>query len=127
MAEQMNIFFCSVFTNEDCSNLPEAENSYNGDDPLVDTDITEEMECIVRYAIVNRLKKNNIIRSSQHGFMAGRSCITNLLEYLEDLTHLVDQGHSVNMDFAIQQGIPQEADLEVCWVGYQWQGAGLGS
>ena len=103
MAEQMNIFFCSVFTNEDCSNLPEAENSYNGDDPLVDTDITEEMECIVRYAIVNRLKKNNIIRSSQHGFMAGRSWITNLLEYLEDLTHLVDQGQSVDivyLDFA---------------------------
>ena len=43
------------------------------------------------------------IRSSQHGFMAGRSCLTNLLEYLEELTRLVDQGHAVDivyLDFA---------------------------
>ena len=55
MAEQLNIFFCSVFTNEDCSNLPEAENLYNGDDPLVDTDITEEK---VRVKL-ERLKPNS--------------------------------------------------------------------
>ena len=61
------------------------------------------MESIVRDAIVIHLSKHNLIRSSQHGFMAGRSCLTNLLEYLEDLTHLVDQGHSVDivyLDFA---------------------------
>ena len=35
--------------------------------------------------------------------MAGRSCLTNLLEYLEELTRLVDEGHSVDivyLDFA---------------------------
>ena len=61
------------------------------------------MESIVRDAIVIHLSKHNLIRSSQHGFMAGRSCLTNLLEYLEDLTHLVDQCHSVDfvyLDFA---------------------------
>ena len=42
IAEQLNIFFCSVFTNEDSSNLPKPEKLYNGDDPLVDTDITED-------------------------------------------------------------------------------------
>ena len=25
MAEQLNLFFCSVFTQEDCTNLPHAE------------------------------------------------------------------------------------------------------
>ena len=40
---------------------------------------------------------------SQHGFMSGRSTLTNLLEYLEVLTKLVDDGHSVDilyLDFA---------------------------
>ena len=35
--------------------------------------------------------------------MEGRSCLTNLLEYLEELTRLVDQGHAVDivyLDFA---------------------------
>ena len=61
------------------------------------------MESILRDEIVNHLNKNNLIRASQHGFMSGRSCLTNLLEYLEDLTKLVDQGHAVDivyLDFA---------------------------
>ena len=61
------------------------------------------MESILRDEIVIHLSKNNLIRASQHGFMGGRSCLTNLLEYLEDLTKLVDQGHAVDivyLDFA---------------------------
>ena len=42
MAEQLNIFFCSVFTNEDCNNLPEAEQLFDGEHELDDCDITEE-------------------------------------------------------------------------------------
>ena len=36
------LFFCSVFTQEDSSNLPEAENIFSGEDPLVDVEITAE-------------------------------------------------------------------------------------
>ena len=42
MAEHLNQFFCSVFTQEDCSNLPEPEILYSRDEPLIDVDITEE-------------------------------------------------------------------------------------
>ena len=188
MAEQLNIFFCSVFTQEDSTNLPEAETLFSGEEPLETVEITEEkvrvkleklrpnsapgpdklwprvlqklsailakplaivytrclgegtvppdwklanvapvfkkgskgcpgnyrpvsltcvlckvMESILRDGIVVHLSKYNLIRSSQHGFMAGRSCLTNLLEYLEELTRLVDQGHAVDivyLDFA---------------------------
>ena len=31
MAEQLNLFFGSVFTNEDCNNLPEAEQLFDGE------------------------------------------------------------------------------------------------
>ena len=55
MAEQLNIFFCSVFTNEDCNNLPEAENLIAGKDALEDCDITEEKV----KAKLHRLKPNS--------------------------------------------------------------------
>jgi hypothetical protein len=61
------------------------------------------MESILRDAIVEHLKSNNLIRGSQHGFMPHRSCLTNLLEFLEVVTRLIDEGHSVDLlylDFA---------------------------
>ena len=42
MAEQLNLFFCSVFKQENCSNIPEAENLFQGEDALRDVDITEK-------------------------------------------------------------------------------------
>lgn len=34
MAELLNDFFCSVFTSEDCSNIPETERIFSSDTPL---------------------------------------------------------------------------------------------
>ena len=190
MAEMLNTFFCSVFTREDLSLMPEAEHYFQGEDserlktvnitaekvkkklqnlspssapgpdkmwPRVLCSLAEElsyplaiiytrclaeetvppewrtanvtpifkkgakgsagnyrpvsltcvlckvMESIIRDAILEHLDMFELIRSSQHGFMAGRSCVTNLLEYLEELTKLVDRGASVDvvyLDFA---------------------------
>ena len=188
MAELLNDFFCSVFTREDCSNIPQAEQLFTGEVPLETVEITEEkvrkkleklkpssapgpdklwprvlhklstvialplsiiytrclaegtvppdwklanvapifkkgskgsagnyrpvsltcvlckvMESILRDAIVEHLDRNNLLRCSQHGFMSGKSTLSNLLEYLEELTRLVDEGHSVDivyLDFA---------------------------
>ena len=61
------------------------------------------MESILRDAIVQHLEQYSLLRSSQLGFMAGKSTLSNLLEYLEDLTKLVDDGHCVDiiyLDFA---------------------------
>ena len=57
----------------------------------------------MRDAITEHLAKWKLILQSQHGFMEARSCLTNLLEYLEVLTRLVDEGHQVDvvyLDFA---------------------------
>ena len=40
MAEILNDFFCSVFTQEDTSNVPEAEQRYCGGQPLESLEIT---------------------------------------------------------------------------------------
>jgi hypothetical protein len=61
------------------------------------------MESVVRDAVTDHLKANNLIKKSQHGFVKGRSCATNLLEFLEKATIAIDRGESfdvVYLDFA---------------------------
>ena len=72
------------------------------------------MESLIRDQLVLHLANNQLLRTSQHGFMSGRSTLTNLLEYLEVLAKLVDDGPSFDilyLDFAksIWQGPPPEA------------------
>jgi Reverse transcriptase (RNA-dependent DNA polymerase) len=65
--------------------------------------IGKMLESIVKDHIVNHLNKFNLIKSSQHGFTKGRSCLTNLLEFFETVTKELDQGNSVDLiylDFA---------------------------
>ena len=76
--------------------------------------LSKMMESILRNAMVLHLNQFNLIRASQHGFTARKSCLTNILEYLEEPTTLVDQGHAVDivyLDFA--KGSPQEAAIEI--------------
>ena len=188
MADMLNTYFCSVFTNENLANMRDPEQLYMGDNLLKDVEFTAEkvkkklshlkpsaapgpdgvwsrilhkqadilscplsmifsrlfseglvpdiwrranvcpiykkgtkgdpgnyrpvsltcvlckvMESIVRDVIVQHLSIHSLIRSSQHGFMAGRSTVTNLLAYMETLTKLLDDGHAVDvlyLDFA---------------------------
>ena len=76
------------------------------------------MESLIRDKIVEHLERNNLIRPSQHGFMAGKSTTTNLLVYMEALTKLLDQGHAVDvlyLDFAKAfDKVPHRRLLEKC-------------
>lgn len=40
---------------------------------------------------------NQVIRSSRHGFMKGRSCLTNLISFYDKIAHLVDKGKAVDV------------------------------
>ena len=55
------------------------------------------MESIIRDNIINYLTVNDLIRSTQHGFMAKKSCTTNLLEFLEKVTKILDDGDLVDI------------------------------
>ncbi len=59
---------------------------------------------------------NGLINLSQHGFMHGKSCCSNLLEYFEKLTRVVDEGKPMDvifLDFARAfDKVPRERLLE---------------
>ena len=42
---------------------------------------------------------NNILSKHQHGFCERRSCMTNLIETLDDITELIDEAHPVDQIF----------------------------
>jgi Reverse transcriptase (RNA-dependent DNA polymerase) len=52
------------------------------------------LESVVTDRIMSHLKKHGLIKKSQHGFMPGRSCTTNLLTFLEKVTTEIDNGNS---------------------------------
>jgi len=56
-------------------------------------------EVIVRDTIVHHLESKQLIANSQHGFRKGRSCLTNLLEFLDKVTGCIDTGDSVDVIF----------------------------
>ena len=38
---------------------------------------------------------NGLFTNCQHAFIAGKSCTTQLLEYMEDITQALDKGYDV--------------------------------
>ncbi|KAK4826121.1 LOW QUALITY PROTEIN: hypothetical protein QYF61_005273 [Mycteria americana] len=56
--------------------------------------ITEQ---IILSAIMQHVQDNQAIRPSQHRFMKGRSCLTNLISFYDKVTHLVDEGKAVDV------------------------------
>uniref|UniRef100_A0A8B9CEQ4 Reverse transcriptase domain-containing protein n=1 Tax=Anser brachyrhynchus TaxID=132585 RepID=A0A8B9CEQ4_9AVES len=55
------------------------------------------MEQIILSVITRHLQGNQAIRPSQHGFMKGRSCLTNLISFYDQVTRLVDEGKAVDV------------------------------
>ena len=49
------------------------------------------LEALKRDALVNYLETNNLLRTSQHGFRKRRSCLTNLLTFLDGVTEGLDR------------------------------------
>ena len=65
--------------------------------------VCKVLEKIVKMAITSHLIQNNLLRSSQHGFLPKKSCLTNLLHCMEEVTTILDSGESADilyLDFA---------------------------
>ena len=61
------------------------------------------MESLLCDKMVQHLTDQNLINSSQHGFLKNKSCLTNLLEFMELVTSKFDDGNALDLiylDFA---------------------------
>ena len=60
-------------------------------------------ESLIRDRVVGHLESHHLLADSQHGFRSGRSCLTNLLSFLDRVSGMVDDGGCVDaifLDFA---------------------------
>ena len=55
------------------------------------------MEQIILGEITWHIRGIQRIRPSQHGFMKGRSCLTNLISFYDWVSRLVNEGKAVNV------------------------------
>ena len=55
------------------------------------------LETLIRDHMEEFLVKHKLINTSQHGFLKARSCLTNFLCFLEDITKWVDDGSPVDV------------------------------
>ncbi|GAB0209537.1 mitochondrial enolase superfamily member 1 [Grus japonensis] len=93
------------------------------------------MEQIILSAITQHVQDNQVIRPSQHGFVKGRSCLTNLISFYDKMTCLVDEGKTVDvvyLDFSKAFDIVSHSILlekvaahgldghTLCWVKTGW-------
>ena len=61
------------------------------------THVCKVFESIIRDEVTTHLSRLKLINSTQHGFVTKRSCLTNLLEFLEFVTNYVDKGLPVDV------------------------------
>ena len=59
--------------------------------------ICKLLETIIRDHMMDFLIKHKLINPSQHGFLKAKSCLTNLLCFLEEITKWVDDGPPVDV------------------------------
>ena len=60
-------------------------------------------EAIVRDAIVKHLEEHSLVNDTQHGFRKGGSCLSNLLQFLDQVTRCIDEDACTDiiyLDFA---------------------------
>jgi predicted transcriptional regulator len=65
--------------------------------------ICKLIESIIKDSIVSHLEQNALIVPSQHGFIKGRSCVTQLTEVLDIWSNAIDHSSSIDalyLDFA---------------------------
>ncbi len=57
------------------------------------------MESIVRDALMKHMKENNLLSNCQHGFIPGRSCVTQLLLMMDMWTRILDDHGTIDVTY----------------------------
>ena len=76
---------------------------------------------LIRDILVKHMEANNLFSKAQHGFITGRSCSTQLLELMEEITETLDSNGDVDLiylDFKKAfEKVPHKCLLKKLW-GY---------
>ena len=83
---------------------------------LLTSQVRKLFERIIGDYLVEFLEENKLLRDSQHGFRTRRSCLTNLLEFLDLVSDYVDEGvpvDAVYLDF--QKARRHTANCSLKW------------
>ena len=59
--------------------------------------ICKLLERLIKDHMMDFLVKHKLLNSSQHGFLKARSCLTNMLCFLEEITKWIDMGSPVDI------------------------------
>ena len=59
--------------------------------------ICKLLERLIKDHMVDFLVKHKLLNSSQHGFLKARSCLTNMICFLEEITKWIDMGSPVDI------------------------------
>ncbi|CAM4613984.1 unnamed protein product, partial [Lepidochelys kempii] len=57
------------------------------------------MEQVLKESILKHSEERKVIRNSQHGFTKGKSCLTNLIAFYDEITGSVGEGKAVDVLF----------------------------
>jgi Reverse transcriptase (RNA-dependent DNA polymerase)/Endonuclease-reverse transcriptase len=57
------------------------------------------LEGLIRDQLMEHLVTNNLVEESQHGFIPGKSCATNLIEFLDFISETLDRGGAADVVF----------------------------
>ena len=83
------------------------------------------MESIITDKMLKFAQENSFMTSDQHGFMKSRSCLTNVLETLEDWTKALHSGYGIDVIYLYYQKafdtVPHKRLLKkLKWYGFIW-------
>ncbi|CAM4722295.1 unnamed protein product, partial [Lepidochelys kempii] len=77
------------------------------------------VETIVKNKTVRHIDEHNLLGKSQHGFCKGKSCLTNLLEFFEEVNEHVHKGDPVDIVYLDFQNafdkVPHQKQNKQLW------------
>ena len=65
--------------------------------------ICKLLEKLIKDHMVDFLVRHKLLNSSQHGFLKARSCLTNMLCFLEEITEWIDEGSPLDIVYYFQK------------------------